>query len=650
MDRTFYDLLSRYRMVSPFDLFALEVCLGELSEPDGKKREDIGILLCILFSLTGDGNVGMSADQDVLLEKWKKKTEASRIMNEEKEDFNGKDIETVLSLSEKAIEDSLTNLLRSNLVGEDRFFVLDGNFLYIRKYEIARRGILSRLDLLKKEYEAVPVREEEIFKGGFRLNEKQELASKEGLRKNLLITGGPGTGKTTSIIKLLINLLLSDPSYQVYLVAPSGKAASRMKESLIGNYDQWVSEKFRSEHPDLSEYIENLGSMTIHSLLGVSPEDGLFVHGKENLLPAHSIYVVDEASMIDLCLFSSLLNALPDDARLFIMGDKNQLPSVEAGAVFGELLKRPDLKDHIVELDESIRFKKGTQVYELAGAVNEGKELPVKEEDWKDIASFVLHDDTEEEYKKKYPVFYYRLSGENASQGLLEVSEIWAERFYKTVQKDCSSLAGTYRDGEEKKAVVEAFEKIDAVQSRAKILCAENKGKRGVETLNRLIRKAVIDPSKKTPVDGYYPGMLMMVNTNNRVLDLYNGDSGILVSFQDDPALYFMIRKETKAIKDEGKRDGEIFKIGPFVFYPFTKIPLSQIDPAFAITIHKSQGSDYKNILVVLPDKKGHPLLNRQILYTAITRTKGTTYILSDQERLEEAAKNVLIRDTNLSE
>ena len=140
----------------------------------------------------------------------------------------------------------------------------------------------------------------------------------------------------------------------------------------------------------------------------------------------------------------------------------------------------------------------------------------------------------------------------------------------------------------------------------------------------------------------------MMINKNNKMLDLYNGDSGILVTFANDPTLYFMVRKSTNLVPRESKEQDKIFKLGDFTFYPLRLIAYKEIDLAYAITIHKSQGSDYPNILVILPDKKGHPLLNRQIVYTAITRTKGNTYILSNQERLLEAKDTVLIRDTNV--
>ena len=107
-------------------------------------------------------------------------------------------------------------------------------------------------------------------------------------------------------------------------------------------------------------------------------------------------------------------------------------------------------------------------------------------------------------------------------------------------------------------------------------------------------------------------------------------------------------KKSTNIVRDEGKVNDKIFKIKDFTFYPLRLISTDEIDLAYAITIHKSQGSDYKNILVILPNVKGHPLLNRQIIYTAITRTKGNTYILSNNERLNESKDRVVIRDTNI--
>ena len=135
---------------------------------------------------------------------------------------------------------------------------------------------------------------------------------------------------------------------------------------------------------------------------------------------------------------------------------------------------------------------------------------------------------------------------------------------------------------------------------------------------------------------------------DNQILYLYNGDSGVLVTFKDDPVLYIMVRKDTELNIEEGKKEDKIFKLNGYIYYPLRLLASNEFDLAYAITIHKSQGSDYQNILVILPTKKGHPLLNRQIVYTAITRTKGNTYILSNYDRLVEAKDTILIRDTNI--
>ena len=140
-----------------------------------------------------------------------------------------------------------------------------------------------------------------------------------------------------------------------------------------------------------------------------------------------------------------------------------------------------------------------------------------------------------------------------------------------------------------------------------------------------------------------------MITKNNKPLDLYNGDSGVAVSFKNDDTIYIMFKKSSKKLKlEDGKKENRIFKIGNYMFYPLSLISSDEITPAFAISIHKSQGSDYNNIMVILPKRNDHPLLNRQIVYTAITRTKGDTYIISNQKNIEAAQEHVILRDTGI--
>jgi len=477
----------------------------------------------------------------------------------------------------------------------------------------------------------------------------------------------------------------------VYLAAASGKAASRMKESIINGLDNIketsdskpIIEKIKGDTKKNDE--EDIEEFTIHRLLGNDFETGGFKYNKHNKFPNNSIFVIDEASMIDICLFNSLLEAIPDTARIFILGDKDQLPSVEVGAVFADLIEWDLLKNNkqVIKLDVSIRFTSNTSIYKLAQEVNEGKALNYKDKDSDKVEPLTVNHfnnadnfklekvltkdkklmkkEFEKEEKDRIdtcPVYYYLNDIKDKDGNIIKqkeniekIIEKWSNEFYKTVQKDCSNIKlkdDTKVNDEDYKLLSDIFNYTDD----AKVLCCENEGIRGVKTINKLIKKAVIkkkiDNKEAISLSNQYPGQVMMINKNNKSLNLYNGDTGILVTFEDDETIYFMTKKTTNIVSSDGYIEDDIFKLGNFVFYPFRLITLSEIDLAYAITVHKSQGSDYNSILVILPTTPGHPLLNRQILYTAITRTKGNTYILSNPNSLNEAKGRLLKRDTNI--
>ena len=242
--------------------------------------------------------------------------------------------------------------------------------------------------------------------------------------------------------------------------------------------------------------------------------------------------------------------------------------------------------------------------------------------------------------KLNCPVYYYKNSSNNTSREQKEIIENmldkWNKYFYSNIQKESSNIS-----------INTDFKKLFEYTENAKILCAENDSVRGVSQINNYIKNKVID-NTGVGLNNHYAGEVMMITKNNKLLDLYNGDTGLLVSFENDNTLYFMVQKASKLVSKEEYKKDNIFMLNGFVFYPFRLISLSEISLAFAITIHKSQGSDYNSILVVLPTSVGHPLLNRQILYTAITRTKGNTYILSNVSSLNEAKDRLIERDTNV--
>ena len=595
----------------------------------------------ILFSLVDDGNIAMSIDKNKLLEKWNHKINSTQILMMELDDYQEEDFNVIREYSKSIIDNYLSRLNGDdliNLVGDNKIFQIDNDFIYIKKYNDARRSIMNSINFLfenSSKYNEDFNYKECGYK--YNLSDGQESAVKKGINKNLIITGGPGTGKTTSILFLLLGLLTRNPHYDVKLAAPSGKASSRMKESIVSGLEN-ISEDYKNKHQEICDKINNLEESTIHSLLGIDYDTHAFRYNSRRQFNVETIFIIDEASMIDICLFASLLEAIPQGARIFIMGDKNQLPSVEAGSVFSELLKNEKLKENIITLDESIRFKKGTKIYSLADSINNGYSLPISPDDWRDYKDFEVNPLD----KTHCPIYYYQDSPDTKKNKEIIESIIlkWGMNFYRDLQGNASNLAENDAS---------RFNDLYYQSERAKILSAQNEGKIGVKSINQFVKNIFIDQKQLTASSNNYAGQTMMINKNNKFLDLYNGDSGITVMFKDDNQLYFMIKKTPKIPVFEGKRNDEIFKIGEYVFYPMRVIAKDDIDLAYAITIHKSQGSDYEQILVILPNKKGHPLLNRQIVYTAITRTKGNTYIISNIDRLNEAKDTVLTRDTNIN-
>lgn len=643
----YFDALIENRLITP--IWRNIIILIEKELKDSNDKDDYLIIFIILFALIDDGNLCISLDENRLLEKWNNKLNGTYILLSENNSLNIDLFNYVKDKSYNVIHNSLgkiNNVTLNEVVGSDKFFEIDDNWLYIKKNNTARKMIIESLDRLfsssfinsKFDYKSVVSKK---LPKPFLLTSGQENVVLNGLNKNLVITGGPGTGKTTSILFLLIGLMINNTYDEIYLLAPSGKAASRMKDSIKGGLSV-LSDDFVNNNKAIADRIANLNRYTIHSFLGIDQNTNAFKHNSKNKFKENSIFIIDEASMIDACLFASLLSSIPDKSRVFIMGDKNQLPSVDAGAVFGDLIIKKSLKENgnISELGEAVRFKIGSPIYKLANEVNNENEV-LSELPWKN--EFLTIQKNENNISN--PVYYYLnpLSDKNISQKEIVLTAVknFAIEYYKDLQDLCTNFE--YKDKSELKNLF-----TDCVK-RAEILTAENNGVRGVNEINHFIKNNFLDKSKVSSVDGYYPGELIIVNKNNKSLDLANGDSGVLMTFKDDPTLYFMIEKDSEIIKAEGKNDGKIFKLGGYLFYPFRLISKNEISNAYAITIHKSQGSDYKNILVILPDKKGHPLLNRQIVYTAITRTKGDTYILSNQDRILDAKNTLIVRDTNIN-
>lgn len=626
-DNEFVNNLIEYRFMDKIWNNVIKYIIKPLDD-----NEAVIKLLALYFVYISDGSSAMPLDKNILTKEWNNKCASMEILFRalESEELEN-ELLMVNSIKEEGINtianiDELYSSIK--LVGENKLFIIENSFIFARKYYNAKNGIkdsIKRLFLDFNDECDIPFNVDEVWNSAAL---KQKEVIEKGLFKNLIITGGPGTGKTTAVFYLLLALLKNYKDYKVYMTAPSGKAASRIKESINGEIANAKRNNLLGYDDEIKKLTETSES-TIHRLLGNDRTTNDFEHNLDNQFEEKAIFIIDESSMIDVCIFDSLLKAIPNKARVFILGDKYQLPSVECGAVLADLLNNPELKDNIVELNESHRFKKGSPIYELADKVNNGISVNIKLDEEFNIIDRV---------KGEYPVFYY--NDENNPNGdFNKILELWAKRFYSKTQEECTGIKFN------ENVLDRIFSKID----EARVLSSQNEGRIGVNNINKIIKDTVIDRSFQTNIRGFYPGMPLMILKNNTSLDLYNGDTGILVNFENNNNLYFLIEKDSKYYKkDSLALDDKILKVGKYMLYPLRMLDLNNIIYAYSITIHKSQGSGYENIMVVLPKKKGHPLLNRQILYTAITRTKGPTYLISNEERINEAIASVVARYTRI--
>ncbi|MBR3071322.1 AAA family ATPase [Fibrobacter sp.] len=653
----FFKLLLEMRGTSPLNeklvSLLMELRQGEPYSDNAQK------LLHIFFSLSSDGNTRISLISDTLFLKWKTKWDglvvlASNGADNVQEFLSAEDFKGVI---EAGCKDLIQNVERPLVVEYQKD--KDGNpapFLYTEKYlqskniieKCFRKGTADCVfngaagksvdGKIGETIEAMVAPSDPVFK----LKEAQLESIVKGQKQNLIITGGPGTGKTTVVFFLLWNLLDKNKQmreWNIHFAAPSGKAADRLRESIEENVAMLTPV---AQKDPVVEHLKNIDSYTtLHRLLSYNPQTNSFRYSSKNRFPEKSIFVIDEASMIDLSLFASFMQALPQkDYRLYVLGDKDQLPSVDAGAVLGEIL---DLdKGSVVELTESNRFDKNSNVGRLSQFIQ--KKLHEDElqfdltwTQWNgkkalwtgkiDEVNFIQFGDG----KKALPKA-------DEEKEIQEFLDCWTEKFYRQTDRDLCSVAKKIRPNlTDKNYKEQGFSQKDwkvecsnretlwNLSDKARVLSAERRGLRGVDSLNRMVVKS-LGFNEYAPFDG----KLMILTKNQSYFDLYNGDSGILVNCETRPML--MLKRK-----------------GGFVFYPLSMLPSDCIESAFAITIHKSQGSGYPNILMFLPTRKGHPLLNRQILYTGVTRTKKQSLtIVATPDTFKAACETIIERDTGI--
>jgi len=424
-------------------------------------------------------------------------------------------------------------------------------------------------------------------------SEDQRKAAAQAVDQQLLvISGGPGTGKTATVVRILAlvhRLALVSPE-RILLCAPTGKAAARLREVLAGAGGMFPEDLQRVPH-----------AVTVHRLLGSRPGQRPRYDAKRRL-PC-DLLILDEASMVDLSLMTSLFDAVPDDARLILLGDRDQLSSVEAGAVLGDICRAADsgaLPDCLATLKHNWRFESDSALGALASAVRAAQGSEAK----------ALLENTD-----------------GTEVGLIPVADGAAldTLLAKRVVPMFADLQRLVLDGA-------GIETVFAKRDEMIVLCAHRRGPRGVTDINARIQSRLGGRAKASSDDPVFPGMPLMVMRNDPVLGLYNGDVGIVVPDRETPGRLQAVFQDTQ---------GEIRAIS------LGRLP--EHAPAYAFTVHKAQGSQAPAVTLILPENVS-PILSRELVYTAVTRAEHSLEIWGSQEVLTAAIHRSARRPTGLAD
>jgi len=443
-----------------------------------------------------------------------------------------------------------------------------------------------------------------------KLNQQKLAIALAVKRRFSVVSGGPGTGKTSTVINILAVLLAQQPELRIQLAAPTGKAAARMMESIRRSI----------ETSNLAQNTLNLiptQAKTIHRLLGFS--QGSFRYSRQHRLPVDYL-VIDEASMVDLTLMYRLFDALPEQAGVILLGDRDQLASVAAGNVLGDItgqgqaieysqqqtdslvsiLEQPlpdpagnglPISDSIALLTRSYRFDAQSGIAQLARTINQGNSKEAIE---------------------------LLLAPENNLSWHANTNELPQKTTYQTI-------LSSYQPVVTSDTVEQAFEAFE----RCRVLCAVHTGDFGVEAINYQVTQSM-RTLQWIDLEENFCGKPILIASNDYELGLFNGDIGLLWYDENKSlrAYFYDVDQSLRSL-------------------PITSLPSHE--SAWAMTVHKSQGSEFDSVILILPGENYRQALSRELLYTAVTRARLNLTIDASKSAIEISCKTRSQRHSGLA-
>lgn len=518
-----------------------------------------------------------------------------------------------------------TSLAYSDLVGgpgDSRPMIIDGDRLYLQRYWDYENRLAARLrellDAPAEPVDAAPLLEngglfDYDWVGPGESNWQAVAAFVAARHRFAVISGGPGTGKTYTVLRLMRLLIETSLNADraaplIRLAAPTGKAATRMLQSIHMQLDAMqLPESVRTHIPTEAK--------TLHRLLGIGRNATRPRYDRGQPLAA-DVVIVDEASMVDLPMMAKLLDALPAQARLILLGDRYQLASVESGSVLTELCNAGGvnaftgeqktsaapllqanmpvgtgvLADHVVTLQSSHRFDANSPIGQLAAAVNAGNV---------DTALSVVRASSAE------------------VEWLSDVNAADFDRLLKNAVEHYQNLASA-------ESPATALQHLRAYS----VLCAVRHGVAGSNTFNLRINEELAQRQNRDSSQRWYHGRPIIITRNDYRAGLYNGDTGVCLQNQDKRLRVWF---ET----DQGLK-------------PFLPTALPEHDTVYAMTVHKSQGSEFDHVDLLLPPQDNR-VLTRELLYTGITRAKTRLRLLSTEDIFSVAITRPIVRYSGLA-